>query len=112
MNQLDQKIFGNKTLGDLAEEIYKGQQNKRRQIDSLIDQLKELIGDISDATLIVPLLKDYLDVGVKNDEQLVKLGNLVQKSLRSASGSVEGGLSESERESLMETYNKLKKQGK
>lgn len=108
MGQLNQKIFGNKTLADLAEEIYKSQQKKHKQIDSLINQLKVLIVDLSDATLIVPLLKDYLDVSVKNDDQLVKLGNLVQKALNSVSGDNGLGLSNTEKENLYQTYQDIK----
>ena len=58
----------------------------------------------NDAIVIVPMIKEYLDVGVKNDEQLVKLAAIVQR-LSSAQTNTENnggfGLSEEERKSLM-----------
>jgi hypothetical protein len=38
---------------------------KKQQITSLISELKPLIQEIGDATLIVPLIKEYLEIGVK-----------------------------------------------
>ena len=45
----------------------------------LIGELRPLIKNIGDATVIVPLIKEYLEVGVKNDEHLVKLAAVVQR---------------------------------
>ena len=67
MGQLDKKIFGKKKFSDILEEIYLNQKKKEAQISTLISELKPLIQDIGDATLIVPLLKEYLEISVKND---------------------------------------------
>lgn len=80
---LDQIVFKNKKFSDLLEEIYINQNKKAKQITTLINELKPLISDVGDATLLIPLLKDYLDVGVKNDEQLIKLASIVQKTNQS-----------------------------
>ena len=72
------ELFKGKNLSDLFEEIYTNSKNKRDQIKELIASLSPLIEGIGDATLLVPLIKDYLDIGVKNDEQLVKLAQIVQ----------------------------------
>ena len=69
MGQLDKKIFGKKKFSDILEEIYNNQKKKEEQIATLISELKPLIQDIGDATLIVPLLKEYLEISVKNDEK-------------------------------------------
>jgi seryl-tRNA synthetase len=45
----------------------------------LIGELRPLIKNVGDATVIVPLIKEYLEVGVKNDEALVKLAAVVQR---------------------------------
>ena len=45
----------------------------------LIGELRPLIKNIGDATVIVPLIKEYIEVGVKNDEHLVKLAAVVQR---------------------------------
>ena len=73
------ELFKGKNLSDLFEEIYTNSKNKRYQIKELIASLSPLIEGIGDATLLVPLIKDYLDIGVKNDEQLVKLAQIVQR---------------------------------
>lgn len=102
MGQLDSILFKNKTMADLVEEIYTNQTAKKVQIRDLILQLKPLVSDIGDATLLVPLIKEYLDVGVKNDDQLIKLGNLVQKILQADEGDDNWGMTEKEKEDLME----------
>ena len=73
------ELFKGKNLSDLFEEIYTNSKNKRDQIKELIASLSPFIEGIGDATLLVPLIKDYLDIGVKNDEQLVKLAQIVQR---------------------------------
>jgi hypothetical protein len=49
----------------------------------LISELKPLIQDIGDATLVVPLLKEYLEISVKNDEQLIKMATIIQRAVQS-----------------------------
>lgn len=75
----DTEIFKGKTLSDLFSEIYDNSKKKDNQISTLISELKPLIEDIGDATLVVPLIKEYLEIGVKNDEQLVKIATIVQR---------------------------------
>ena len=62
------------------------------------------IKTLSDATIIVPLIKDYLEISVKNDDALVKLSAVVQR-LITASGkgddTGEFGLSAEERNKLL-----------
>jgi len=67
MSNLDANIFGKKKFSDLLKEIYDNQKLKAQQISALINELKPLINDIGDATLIVPLIKEYMDLGLKND---------------------------------------------
>lgn len=75
----DTEIFKGKTLSELFSEIYDNSKKKDNQISTLISELKPLIEDIGDATLVVPLIKEYLEIGVKNDEQLVKIATIVQR---------------------------------
>lgn len=72
-------LFGNTSFSDLMQDIYQTSKKKENQIEVLIEQLKPLVNNLDDATVVVPLLKEYLDVGVKNDEQLVKLAAVVQR---------------------------------
>lgn len=73
------ELFEGKSLSDLFKEIYDNSAAKRNQIKDLVASLSPLIEGIGDATLLVPLIKEYLEIGVKNDEQLVKLAQIVQR---------------------------------
>lgn len=101
MSNLDQKIFGKKKFSSLFQEIYDNQKKKEGQISSLIQELKPLISDIGDATLIVPLIKEYMELGIKNDEQLIKMATIIQRALNTGKESEEDfGLSEDEKKQL------------
>lgn len=75
----DVELFEGKSLADLFKEIYDNSASKRQQIKDLIASLAPLVEGIGDATLLVPLIKEYLEIGVKNDEQLIKLAQIVQR---------------------------------
>jgi hypothetical protein len=103
----DFELFKGKTFSDLMSDIYHNSKKKERQINVLIQELQPLIKGVGDATVIVPLIKEYLEVGVKNDEHLVKLAAIVQR-LVSASTKNDGetsggefGLTEEEKEALL-----------
>ena len=82
MEGLDNIVFGGKKFSDILEEIYNNQKKKDRQISALVAELKPLVKEIGDATLIVPLIKEYLEISVKNDEQLIKMATIVQRALQ------------------------------
>ena len=110
MGKLESKVFGDKKFSDILSEIYDNQKKKEKQIHGLISELKPLISDIGDATLIVPLIKDYMEIGVKNDEQLIKMATIVQRILNNTvneDGNL--GISEAEKAQLMEELENLSK---
>ena len=76
---LDKEIFKGKTLSDLFSEIHDNSTSTRAQVKALIGELKPLIENIGDATLIVPMIKEYMEIGVKNDEHLIKLATVIQR---------------------------------
>ena len=110
MGQLDSIVFGNKKFSDLLEEIYTNQKTKQKQVTSLISELKPLINEIGDATLIVPLIKEYMEIGVKNDEQLIKMATIVHRALQNVEEDGGLGISEEEREQLLEELDKITQQ--
>jgi hypothetical protein len=108
MSEFNKIVFGKKSFSDLLEEIYDNQKKKSRQISALIAELKPLVQEISDATLIVPLIKEYLEIDVKNDEQLVKIATIIQRAMSNVSeGSDSLGISEEERAQLMAELEKI-----
>ena len=107
MGSLDHIIFKKKKFSDILSEIYDNQKRKETQITGLISELKPLISDIGDATLIVPLIKEYMEIGVRNDEQLIKMATIVQRALNNSSGVDALGITEEEKQQLIEELDKL-----
>jgi len=87
MNGLESVVFKDKKFSDILEEIYSNQKQKQKQLTSLISELKPLISDIGDATMIVPLIKEYMEISVKNDEQLIKMATIIQRIFQTNSSS-------------------------
>lgn len=79
MANMHDEIFSGTTFSSLLKDIYENSSKKKKQIEILINELRPLIKDVSQATMVVPLIKEYLEVGVKNDEQLVKMASVYQK---------------------------------
>lgn len=106
----DDKIFKSTTFSDIMSDIYHNCKKKDRQISTLIEQLQPLIRSSSDATIIVPLIKEYMDVAVKNDDHLIKLAAIIQRYI-STKQTIEGAdsfMSDEEKKQLLaiaeETY--------
>jgi hypothetical protein len=103
MDAKDFELFKGTTFSDLMKDVYHNQKKKARQIDGLIAQLQPLVKNAGDATVVVPMIKDYLEVSVKNDDALVKLAGIVQRLINAGTredGS-EFGLSDEERSKLL-----------
>ena len=99
------ELFKGTNFSDLMRDIYHNSKKKGRQIDGLIKELQPLIKNTGDATVIVPMIKDYLEVSVKNDDALVKLAAVVQRLVTASSKDDEGnefGLTDEERKRLLE----------
>jgi hypothetical protein len=100
----DFEIFEGKTLSSLFKDIHDNSVEKKDQIELLIKKLEPLIKNLGDATIVVPLIKEYLDVGVKNDEQLVKIATIVQRLVSSQARTTGTGpemISEDEKKQLL-----------
>jgi hypothetical protein len=105
---LDKEIFNGKTLSDLFGEIHDNSSTTRNQVKSLINELKPLIENIGDATLIVPMIKEYMEIQVKNDDALIKLATIVQRiETANANGSGDEMFDLSELQDLLEEQEAL-----
>ena len=107
MGALDSVVFGKKKFSDILSEIYNNQKKKETQISGLISELKPLINDIGDATLIVPLIKEYMEIGVRNDEQLIKMATIIQRVVNNSSSDDASGITDAEKDQLMAELDKL-----
>ena len=58
---------------------------------------------------MVPLLKEYLEISVKNDEQLIKMATIIQRAVQNEGGDDSNfGMTEEEKQQLL---NEVKKYG-
>ena len=99
----DFKIFDGKNFSDLSKEIYENSKLKKTQIDLLVQEVHGYIQGIEDIAIVGPILKELMDVGVKNDDNLLKLATVIQRIMNKQADAVEDTslLSESEKEELM-----------
>ena len=97
------EIFEGKTFQDLTKDIYKNTSDRKKQIDLLISEIHGFITTIDDVVMVAPIIKEYMDVAVKNDEHLVKLAGVIQRILAKSSGNDEESflLSDAEKEDLI-----------
>ncbi len=105
MAKNDIEIFDGKTFQDLTKDIYENSKNKKLQIDLLVQEIHGMITTIDDAVMVAPIIKEYMDVSVKNDEHLVKLAGVIQRIISKSQGESEESslLSDAEKEDLMST---------
>ena len=97
------EIFEGKTLSDVFKDIYDNSKRNKEQLEVLMKEVVGFIKDGDTAVQIIPMLKEYLEINVKNDEQLVKIAAIVQRLASSDSKGAEAefGLSEEEKEQLL-----------
>ena len=102
----DYEIFEGKTLSDVFKDIYDNSKTNKTQLEVLMKEVVGFIKDGDTAVQIIPMLKEYLEINVKNDEQLVKLATIVQRitaaERRASDSGDEFGLSEAEKQQLMD----------
>jgi len=108
MSQFENIIFGKKKFSDILEEIYNNQKKKDQQVNALISELKPLISDIGDATLVVPLIKEYMEISVKNDDILIKMAALAKRAISTISNDGSLTISDEEKDQLLSAMNELK----
>ena len=101
----DNEIFEGKTFQDLTKDIYENTTKRKVQIDLLISEIHGFITTIDDVVMVAPIIKEYMDTAVRNDEHLVKLAGVLQRIISKSNGGDEESmlLSDSEKEELMST---------
>ena len=101
----NKEIFKGKTFQDLTKDIYENTVNKKKQIDLLVSEIHGFIQTIDDVVMVAPIIKEYMEVSVKNDEHLVKLAGVLQRIISKSGGADEESmlLSDSEKDELMST---------
>jgi len=87
----DITLFGSTSLSDIFKQIHRNNKDTDKQINELIDALKPLASsNAGSAVMLMPTVKDLIDVNVKNNEQLIKMAGIAQRaSTSSANQSLE-----------------------
>ena len=110
MDSLNQILFDDKSFSDLLKEIHSNQKKKAKQLASLIAELRPLVQSLGDATVVVPLIKEYMEISVKNDDQLIKMAAIVQRLSTGAAQNGDGGLlTAEEMDQLMDVAEEIAK---
>jgi hypothetical protein len=77
----DIKLFGDTSLSDIFKQAHKRTKDTDKQINELIDALKPLASsNAGSAVMLMPTVKDLIDVNVKNNEQLIKMAGIAQRA--------------------------------
>ena len=99
------EIFEGKTFQDLTKDIYENTTKRKVQIDLLISEIHGFITTIDDVVLVAPIIKEYMDTAVRNDEHLVKLAGVLQRIISKSQGESDESmlLSDEEKADLMGT---------
>lgn len=98
------EIYEGQTFDKLLKQIHENSNEKSAQIANLIKKLTEFIKSPDDAALLVPLVAEYLEVGVKNDDQLIKLAGIIQRFVKTSTTTAEEtsfGLTDEERAEIL-----------
>ena len=101
----EKEIFEGKTFQELTKDIYENTTKRKTQIDLLISEIHGFITSIDDVVLVAPIIKEYMDTAVRNDEHLVKLAGVLQRIISKSQGESDESmlLSDEEKAELMGT---------
>lgn len=98
----DTEVFNGKTLSDMFSDVYKNTENKREQINKFVVALMNLMRTPEDAAVLGPIVSNFLEVNVKNDEHIVRLVQIAQRLVAITAKVEDGGiLTEAEKEQLL-----------
>jgi hypothetical protein len=100
----DYEIFEGKSLSSLFKDIYSNSKRNKTQIEILVKEVGGFIKDGDMAVQLIPMIREYLDINVKNDELLVKLASIVQRLIQAENKSTSSddlSLSDSEKAQLL-----------
>ena len=110
METQDFEIYKGKSFKDLCKDICINQNRRKDQLESSIADLKNMIKSINDALMLVPLIKEYLDASISNDEHLIKLAQICQRIMTASQGEGNNNnilISDEEKEELMRSLTEV-----
>ena len=108
----DVTVFDGMSLSDLFKKIHKNNKDIDKQIGEFIDTMKPMAtANAGSATMLMPTVKDLIDVNVKNNEQLIKLAAIAQRAASINANSGTDLIDMSEIEALLAEQKAVTEQG-
>lgn len=74
------EVFKGKSIEDLYKEIYSNSRSTKTKVSELVKTMTDMVQNTADAVRLMPLIREYLDVGIKSDDHLIKLAQLIQRT--------------------------------
>ena len=108
----DVQVFDGMSLSDLFKKIHKNNKDIDKQIGEFIETMKPMATtNAGSAVMLMPTVKDLIDVNVKNNEQLIKMAAIAQRAATVNANSGAELIDMSEIEALLEEQKAVQEQG-
>jgi hypothetical protein len=108
----DVQVFDGMSLSDLFKKIHKNNKDIDKQIGEFIDTMKPMAtANAGSATMLMPTVKDLIDVNVKNNEQLIKIAAIAQRAATVNANSGTDLINMDEINALLEEQKAVQEQG-
>jgi hypothetical protein len=109
----DVEVFDGMSLSDLFKKIHKNNKDIDKKIEDFIDTMKPMAtANVGNAANLMPVVKDLLDVNVKNNEQLVKMAAIAQRAATVNANSGTDLINMDEINALLEEQKAIQDEGK
>jgi len=108
----DVQVFDGMSLSDLFKKIHKNNKDIDKQIGEFIETMKPMAtSNAGSAVMLMPTVKDLIDVNVKNNEQLIKMAAIAQRAATVSANSSTDLINMDEINALLEEQKAVQEQG-
>ena len=108
----DVQVFDGMSLSDLFKKIHKNNKDIDKQIGEFIETMKPMAtSNAGSAVMLMPTVKDLIDVNVKNNEQLIKMAAIAQRAATINASSGTDLINMDEINALLEEQKAVQEQG-
>ena len=109
----DVTVFDGMSLSDLFKKIHKNNKDIDKQIGEFIDTMKPMAtSNAGSAVMLMPTVKDLIDVNVKNNEQLIKMAAIAQRAATINANTGQDLINMDEITALLEEQKAIEEEGK
>jgi hypothetical protein len=108
----DVTVFDGMSLSDLFKKIHKNNKDIDKQIGEFIETMKPMAtSNAGSAVMLMPTVKDLIDVNVKNNEQLIKMAAIAQRAATINANTGQDLINMDEINALLEEQKAVQEQG-